>query len=326
MKLILANPRGFCAGVARAIDIVELALAAYGAPVYVRHEIVHNRHVVEELQKQGAIFVDETAAVPEGGVIVFSAHGVAPTVWHEAKARHLRIIDATCPLVTKVHLEAIGYAKKGYSIVLIGHAGHPEVEGTMGEAPHATWLVQSVEDVQRLDLPDPDKVIVLTQTTLSVDETIDIQDAVRARFPALRVPRKEDICYATSNRQLAVKELARLADVVLVIGAANSSNSKRLVEVALAAGTRSYLIARAADIDSEWLSGAGCVGLSAGASAPEVLVQEVVRYLQGRGATEIEDLTAVEETMTFNLPRALAETVRTKGVGAPILERHAAHR
>src|SRR5262245_46554005 len=268
--LFLAAPRGFCAGVDRAIDIVDMALEVYGTPVYVRHEIVHNRHVVDALRNKGAVFVDELSAVPPGAVVIFSAHGVSPAVRREAKERGPRTLDATCPLVTKVHLEALRYAKRGYTIVLIGHRGHVEVEGTLGEAPEAIVLVESVADVEKLELPDPERVAYISQTTLSVDDVRAIVDALKRRYPAVHEPAKADICYATQNRQDAVKELARRCSVILVVGAPTSSNANRLVEVARARGAEAYLIEAAEDIRAEWLT--GDVGLTAGASTPEHVV------------------------------------------------------
>src|SRR5689334_22425317 len=265
MDILLASPRGYCAGVDRAIDVVTIALDLYGPPVYVRHEIVHNRHVVEALRARGAIFVDLLADVPCGSTVVFTAHGVAPAVRNEADERGLRAIDATCPLVTKVHLEALRFARAGHTIVLIGHAGHAEVEGTMGEAPDAMTLVESVEDVERLEVADPARLSYLTQTTLSVDETSAIVAALKARFPAVRGPAREDICYATTNRQTAVKELAARCDVVLVVGSPTSSNSSRLREVAELCGARSYLVESLADVDAAWIAGAKSVGVTAGA-------------------------------------------------------------
>jgi 4-hydroxy-3-methylbut-2-enyl diphosphate reductase len=318
MKVTLANPRGYCAGVARAIDIVLLALETYGPPVYVRHEIVHNRYVVSDLEQRGAVFVEDCDDVPTDGVLIFSAHGVSPAVWQQARARGCRILDATCPLVTKVHLEAIKFAREGYTIALIGHAGHPEVEGTMGEAPEAARLVQSVHDVAGLQVADANKVVALTQTTLGVDETADILAALRSRFPALKQPPREDICYATTNRQAAVKVLARTCPVVLVLGAPNSSNSNRLVEVARGVGARAYLIQRATDIEQAWVEGVEAVGLTAGASAPEVLVQEVVDWFRARGVTDVENLEGAEERMLFSLPRTDLGMRRTAATSAGV--------
>jgi 4-hydroxy-3-methylbut-2-enyl diphosphate reductase len=319
MDLLLASPRGYCAGVDRAIDVVTIALDLYGPPVYVRHEIVHNRHVVEALRARGAIFVDELADVPRGSTVVFSAHGVAPTVRAEAAERGLRAIDATCPLVTKVHLEAQRFARAGHTIVLIGHAGHAEVEGTMGEAPDAILLVESVDDVARLEVRDEQRLSYLTQTTLSVDETTAIIDALKTRFPAIRGPAREDICYATTNRQAAVKELAGRCDVVFVVGSPTSSNSSRLREVAGIAGARSYLVESVADVDPAWLVGATCVGVTAGASTPEHLVRELVRWLEAGGSTTARDLDVVKEEMFFHLPSDLARDLELSGRADRIL-------
>jgi len=305
VRVLLANPRGFCAGVDRAIEIVELALRRFGPPVYVRHEIVHNRHVVEGLRAKGAVFVDDPDDAPPGALLVYSAHGVSPAVRAASGRRGLRAIDATCPLVTKVHVEAQRFDGADYDVILVGHAGHVEVEGTMGHAPGRMQLVETVEDVARVAVRDPARVACLTQTTLSVDDTREILDALRARFPQIRLPRKDDICYATQNRQNAVKELCRAADVVLVVGAPESSNSNRLVEIALKVGKRSHLVQTAADIDPAWLAGADCVGVSAGASAPEVLVEEVVERLRRLGATRVDSLPALNEGVVFQLPAEL---------------------
>ena len=307
MDIVLANPRGFCAGVDRAIEIAETALARFGAPVYVRHEIVHNRHVVEALRAKGAVFVEDPADVPPGSVLVFSAHGVSPAVRRAAEARGLRVIDATCPLVTKVHVEAGRMAREGMEIVLIGHAGHVEVEGTLGHAPEVMHLVQTVEDVARLAVRDPERLGCVTQTTLSVDDTKEILEALRARFPKIALPRKDDICYATQNRQNAVKELTQGSDVVLVVGAPASSNSNRLVELAARRGARAYLVESADDVDPAWLAGATQVGVTAGASAPDALVQGVVeriRELSG-GRARVRSQPEVDEGIVFQLPAAL---------------------
>ncbi len=310
--ILLVQPRGFCAGVVRAVAIVEEALEIT-KPIYVRKEIVHNRHVVQELERAGAIFVNEIAEIPSGEpgkpvVCIFSAHGVSPEVRRQAKERNLFVIDATCPLVTKVHMEAIRYAKDGFSIVLIGHNGHEEVEGTMGEAPFAITLVESVEDVERLTLPDPEKLIYLTQTTLSVDDTAQIVVALKEKFPQMTPPPKEDICYATTNRQHAVKQLAPLCDLILVIGAKNSSNSQRLKEVAITCGTQSYLIDDDSMIQDEWFEGVQSVGITAGASAPEVLVDRVIQNLSARGPqVEIKTLTVEEENVFFALPKNIQQ-------------------
>ena len=304
-EILVAAPHGFCAGVSYAIEIVELVLERHGPPVYVRHEIVHNRHVVDGLRARGAVFVDELADVPEGALVIFSAHGVAPSVREEAARRGLRIIDATCPLVTKVHVEALRYARDGYEILVIGHRGHVEVIGTLGHAPESMQLVETVEDVARVQLRDPDRVAVVTQTTLSVDDTRDIVEAVRRRFPNVRVPSKDDICYATQNRQMAVKEVARQSDLVLVIGSPTSSNANRLVEVARNAGGAARLIEHSADIDPAWLADVRAVGLSAGASTPESLVEETIGRLQSLGFSRVRNVTTAEEHIAFPLPREL---------------------
>ena len=309
-RLLLASPRGFCAGVDRAIEIVELALEVYGAPVYVRHEIVHNRHVVEGLREKGAIFVEELAEVPSGSLVIFSAHGVAPSVRHEARTRDLRTIDAACPLVTKVHLEALRYARNGFQIALVGHRGHVEVAGTLGHAPDRIQLVETVEDVARLEVEDEDHLAVLTQTTLSVDDTAEIIEALRKRFPRIHLPKKDDICYATQNRQNAVKTIAREADLVLVVGAPSSSNSNRLVEVARAQGAEARLTESARDIDPAWLEGVRVVGVTAGASTPETLVEEVIERLRGLGCKTVERVKIVEEKIRFTLPPELRRELR----------------
>jgi 4-hydroxy-3-methylbut-2-enyl diphosphate reductase len=303
--VVLAKPRGFCAGVERAIEVVERALEIYDKPVYVRKEIVHNRHVVAALRDQGAIFVEELSEVPHGATVIFSAHGVAPNVWEDAQRKNLRIIDATCPLVTKVHLEVLRYAKKDYTIILIGHADHDEVTGTMGEAPEHMRLITTVEDVARLEVPDPQKIVCLTQTTLSMDDTAVVIEALRAKFPALVLPGKEDICYATQNRQQAVKAMTTLVDLVLVLGSSNSSNSTRLREVAESAGVKAVLIDQVQDITPELLHNVKRVGVTAGASTPEFLVQEVVDYCQQLGAEKIQQLTVVDEDVKFHLPSEL---------------------
>jgi len=312
-RVLLAKPRGYCAGVDRAVVAVEKALETHGAPVYVRKEIVHNKHVVETLRDRGAIFVDEADQVPEGALVVFSAHGVAPTVHLQAAERNLRTIDATCPLVTKVHHEAKRFAAEDYDILLVGHHGHEEVEGTAGEAPDHVQLVEHPEDVAAVTVRDPEKVVWLSQTTLSVDETMETVRMLRERFPSLQDPPSDDICYATQNRQVAVKAMAPLCDLVLVVGSQNSSNSKRLVEVALSAGAgASHLIDFAKEIDESWLEGVGTVGVTSGASVPELLVQGVVEYLGGRGWTDVEEVNTAEETLTFSLPRELrTRRVRT---------------
>ncbi len=302
-RILLAAPRGWCAGVERAVDIVERALDLYGSPVYVRKQIVHNRHVVEGLEKRGAIFVDEVDEVPPGSNCVLSAHGSAPTVYSTAAERELHLIDATCPLVTKVHVEAIRFAKRERTIVLIGHAGHEEVEGTMGQAPARTVLVETVEDAKRLEVADPDNVSYITQTTLSVDDTREIVETLRRRFPDIKAPTKSDICYATTNRQAAVKVLARRAPLVLVIGAPNSSNSLRMVEVAKQHGAKSYLIEDESQIDPAWLDGVEAVGLSSSASAPEWIVENVLAHLKAFGPAEVEEVRVVDEDVRFPLPR-----------------------
>jgi 4-hydroxy-3-methylbut-2-enyl diphosphate reductase len=301
-KVILAAPRGYCAGVDRAVQMVEQALDKLGAPVYVRKEIVHNRHVVGELERRGAIFVDSEDEIPEGAVCIFSAHGVSPQVVANAKARNLRIIDATCPLVTKVHLEAKKFARGGRKIVLVGHEWHEEIEGTAGEAPEQTHVIESVEQVGRLDIDPEEPVSYLTQTTLSVDDTLEVVEALRTRFSDLAGPHRDDICYATQNRQVAVKAIAPDADVVLIVGALNSSNSNRMVEVAIAAGTPAYLVPDVSQLDPEWLKGAETVGVSSGASAPEVLVERLLERLAELGYSEVETHEVTTEDVTFSLP------------------------
>ncbi|HEX8744767.1 MAG TPA: 4-hydroxy-3-methylbut-2-enyl diphosphate reductase [Thermoleophilaceae bacterium] len=304
-RLLLAAPRGYCAGVDRAVQTVERALELYGAPVYVRKEIVHNKHVVEQLAGRGAVFVDEETDVPEGETVVFSAHGVAPSVHANASERGLRTIDATCPLVTKVHVEAKKFASDGYTIVLIGHAGHEEVEGTMGEAPDHIVLVESEEDVDRLEVADPERVAYISQTTLSVDETTAIIARLRERFPGITGPRTDDICYATTNRQAAVRQMAEQCDLVLVIGSQNSSNSNRLVELARALGIDSHLIDNENQVREEWLEGKRTVGISSGASAPEDLVQRLVDFFRERGTEQVEEFQVVQEDVRFMLPKEI---------------------
>jgi 4-hydroxy-3-methylbut-2-enyl diphosphate reductase len=301
-RVLLASPRGYCAGVERAVETVERALEHYGAPVYVRKQIVHNIHVVRDLEARGAIFVEEETDVPEGATVVYSAHGVAPSVFQNSARLGHNVIDAVCPLVTKVHVQARRYAEEGYTIVLIGHAGHEEVVGTTGEAPDATILVQTVQEAEALDLPPDSKIAYVTQTTLSVDETGEIISALRRRFPGIRAPRKEDICYATSNRQWAVKEMLPEIDLLLVIGSRNSSNSNRLVETARTAGTASYLIDDETEVDPAWLDGCETVGITSGASAPEKLVRRVCDWFRERGVTDIQSYRLVEEDVTFRLP------------------------
>jgi 4-hydroxy-3-methylbut-2-enyl diphosphate reductase len=309
-KLLLAAPRGYCAGVDRAVQTVEHALDLYGAPVYVRKEIVHNKHVVEQLRERGAIFVDELDdSIPEGAITVFSAHGVAPSVHDEAQRRELRTIDATCPLVTKVHREAVKFAAEGYTIVLIGHSGHEEVEGTMGEAPDDIVLVESEEDVDNLVVDDPERLAYISQTTLSVDETRTIINRLRERFPSIVGPRTDDICYATTNRQAAVKQMADACDLVLVIGSRNSSNSNRLVEVAREHGAASHLIDHEGQVQDEWLDGARVVGISSGASAPEELVQRLVEFFRARGTKQIEEFQVIREDVRFMLPKTIRQAL-----------------
>jgi 4-hydroxy-3-methylbut-2-enyl diphosphate reductase len=306
-KLLLAAPRGYCAGVDRAVQTVERALELHGRPVYVRKEIVHNKHVVAELRERGAIFVDEQTEVPAGAVCVFSAHGVAPSVRQGAAERGLHTIDATCPLVTKVHREAVRFAGEGYTVVLVGHDGHEEVEGTMGEAPDRIVLVQNEHDVAGLEVDDPHRVAYITQTTLAVDETSAIIARLRERFPNIVGPRTDDICYATTNRQAAVKQMADGCDLMLVIGSRNSSNSLRLVEVARDCGTEAHLIDRADEVREEWLQGRRVVGISSGASAPENLVQELVKLFRARGVTDISEFHVISEDVRFMLPKPIRE-------------------
>jgi 4-hydroxy-3-methylbut-2-enyl diphosphate reductase len=309
-KLLLAAPRGYCAGVDRAVQTVERALELYGAPVYVRKEIVHNKHVVEQLRERGAVFVEELDdTVPAGAVTVFSAHGVSPAVHADASDRGLQTIDATCPLVTKVHREALKFASEGYTIVLIGHHGHEEVEGTMGEAPEHIVLVETEADVDALDVPDPDKLAYISQTTLSVDETRAIINRLRERFPNITGPRTDDICYATTNRQAAVKQMAPLCDLVLVIGSRNSSNSNRLVEVARELGAESHLIDNEAQVEEAWLQDKRVVGITSGASAPEELVQRLVAFFRDRGTETVEEFQVVQEDVRFMLPKAIRQAL-----------------
>ena len=313
-KLILAKVRGFCAGVVRAIEVVEKTLEICGKPVYVRHEIIHNRYVVDELRKKGAVFVEELSEVPEGSWLIFSAHGVGPAVVQEARDRKLKQIDATCPLVTKVHLEAIALAKQDYTIMLIGHRDHVETIGTLGEAPEHMIVVGNVQEAETVQVPNPEKIAYLTQTTLSLDDTREIVAVLKRRFPALMAPKKDDICYATQNRQNAVKAMVPEADLLLVLGAPNSSNSNRLCEVARSKGISSYLIERAADIKDEWLEGVKILGLTSGASAPEILVQEVVALARERyGVTDVEEIETVEETEHFGLPSEIIKLMKEKG-------------
>jgi 4-hydroxy-3-methylbut-2-enyl diphosphate reductase len=311
-KILLAAPRGYCAGVDRAVVTVEKALELYGPPVYVRKEIVHNKHVVESLEQRGAVFVEQETEVPEGETVVFSAHGVSPAVHANAAGRGLNTIDATCPLVTKVHVEARKFAADGYTIVLVGHEGHEEVEGTTGEAPEHIVLVQTEEDVDALEIADPDKVAFITQTTLSVDETTGIIRKLRERFPNMVGPRTDDICYATQNRQDAVKQLAPMCDLVLVIGSRNSSNSNRLVEVARQHGARSYLIDNEGEVRDEWLEGVETVGITSGASAPEELVQRLITFFRERGADEVAEVEVTEEDVRFMLPKDIRQLLTAR--------------
>jgi len=314
--LLLLKPRGFCAGVVRAIDIVRIALEAFGPPIYVRKEIVHNRFVVEELQDKGAIFVDSVEEVPNGERVIYSAHGVSPEVRDASEHRGLRVIDATCPLVTKVHVEAVKFAKEGYSLILIGHRDHDEVSGTLGEAPIVTQVVGSPEEVAALTVADPDRVAYLTQTTLSLDETKDIIAALRQRFPNIKGPAAQDICYATENRQVAVKHVASDADLLLVVGSDNSSNSNRLVEVARKLGTSSHLIDSFRDIRAEWLAGVQTIALTAGASAPECLVEEVVTFLGTKGFGNVQEVEVMPENVRFGLPPEIVEAIASAPTGA----------
>ena len=313
-KVILLRPRGFCAGVVRAIDVVKIALEAFGAPIYVRKEIVHNRHVVEELKQKGAIFVEELDEVPVGQRAIFSAHGVAPTVRQQATERKLQVIDATCPLVTKVHLEAKKFAGQGYTIVLIGHKDHDEVTGTMGEAPDVTRLVSTPEDVDALEVKDPDKVAYITQTTLSLDETSDVITRLRERFPNIKGPAAQDICYATENRQVAVKAVAPLCGTLLVVGSKNSSNSRRLVEVCQNSGVPAHLIDDMSEVEDTWLDGVETVAVTAGASAPENLVQQLIESLQERGYSNVEEMEVKEEDVRFHLPTELVKPAQLRSV------------
>ncbi len=308
MQVLLAKPRGFCAGVDRAIEIVERALVIHGAPIYVRHEVVHNKFVVDDLRAKGAVFVEELDEVPAGSTVIFSAHGVSKTVRLDAEARNLRVFDATCPLVTKVHMEVAKLRQQGREIVMIGHQGHPEVEGTMGQSQGGMYLVERPADVAALKVNDDNNLAFVTQTTLSVDDASQIIAALRARFPKITGPRKDDICYATQNRQDAIKELAHRCDLVIVVGSPNSSNSNRLREVAANQGVAAYMVDNARELKAEWVAGRRCVGITAGASAPEVLVQDVVARLREMGATEVAELSGITEHVTFPLPKNLAAT------------------
>lgn len=309
-RVLLLKPRGFCAGVVRAIDVVRIALETFGAPIYVRKEIVHNRFVVDELAAKGAIFVEDIDQVPEGARVIYSAHGVSPAVRDHSKMRGLKVIDATCPLVTKVHVEAIKFAKQGYSLILIGHRDHDEIEGTLGEAPDVTQVVSSAAEVAALQVPDPDHVAYLTQTTLSLDEARDIIHALKAKFPKIVGPHSQDICYATENRQTAVKNVAHNADLVLVVGSNNSSNSNRLVEVSRNLSTNSFLIENSRAIHPEWLDGKTTVAVTAGASAPEVLVTEVIAYLRERGFARVEEVEVMPENVRFGLPPEIVQAIQ----------------
>ncbi|HUX44427.1 MAG TPA: 4-hydroxy-3-methylbut-2-enyl diphosphate reductase [Terracidiphilus sp.] len=308
-RVLLLKPRGFCAGVVRAIDIVKIALETFGAPIYVRREIVHNRYVVNELAEKGAIFVHEIEEVPDGERVIYSAHGVSPAVREGSKGRNLKVIDATCPLVTKVHIEAVKFAKQGYSLVLIGHRDHDEIEGTLGEAPDVTQVVSSAAEVETLEVPDPNRVAYLTQTTLSLDEARDIIHALKIKFPNIVGPHSQDICYATENRQVAVRNVAHNAGLVLVVGSTNSSNSNRLVEVSHNLGTKGYLIDNSQAINPEWLKGVDTVAVTAGASAPEILVEDVVNYLRQNGFSSVEEVEVMPENVRFGLPPEIIQAI-----------------
>ena len=312
-KVLLLKPRGFCAGVVRAIDVVKIALETFGAPIYVRREIVHNRYVVNELAEKGAIFVHDIDDVPDGQRVIYSAHGVSPAVRERSKGRNLKVIDATCPLVTKVHFEAVKFAKQGYSLVLIGHRDHDEIEGTLGEAPDVTHVVSNVAEVEALELPNPDRVAYLTQTTLSLDEARDIIHALKIKFPHIVGPHSQDICYATENRQVAVRNVAHNADLVLVVGSTNSSNSNRLVEVSWNLGTIGYLIDNSQAIDPKWLVGVENVAVTAGASAPEILVEDVVSYLRQNGFENVEEVEVMPENVRFGLPPEIVQAIGSAG-------------
>jgi 4-hydroxy-3-methylbut-2-enyl diphosphate reductase len=317
-RVLLLKPRGFCAGVVRAIDIVKIALETFGAPIYVRREIVHNRYVVNELAEKGAIFVHEIDDVPDGQRVIYSAHGVSPAVRERSKGRNLKVIDATCPLVTKVHFEAVKFAKQGYSLVLIGHRDHDEIEGTLGEAPDVTHVVSNVAEVEALELPNPDRVAYLTQTTLSLDEARDIIHALKIKFPHIVGPHSQDICYATENRQVAVRNVAHKADLVLVVGSTNSSNSNRLVEVSRNLGTIGYLIDNSQAIDPKWLAGVENVAVTAGASAPEILVEDVVSYLRQNGFEDVEEIEVMPENVRFGLPPEIVQAIGSAGGAEPV--------
>jgi len=317
-RVLLLKPRGFCAGVVRAIDIVKIALETFGAPIYVRREIVHNRYVVNELAAKGAIFVHEIDDVPNGQRVIYSAHGVSPAVRDRSKGRGLKVIDATCPLVTKVHIEAVKFAKQGYSLVLIGHRDHDEIEGTLGEAPDVTQVVSTVAEVEALEVPDPNRVAYLTQTTLSLDEARDIIHALKLKFPNIAGPHSQDICYATENRQVAVRNVAHDAGLVLVVGSTNSSNSNRLVEVSRNLGTMGYLIDNSKAIDPKWLEGITTVAVTAGASAPEILVEDVVNYLRQNGFSSVEEVEVMPENVRFGLPPEIIQAIGNPGGGEPV--------
>jgi 4-hydroxy-3-methylbut-2-en-1-yl diphosphate reductase len=325
MDIILAKPRGFCAGVDRAVDIVELALELYGAPVYMKHEIVHNTHVVERLIAKGAVFVEDLATVPEGAVTVFSAHGVPPSLRQEAAQRKLRVIDATCPLVTRVHLEAVRFAREGYEILLVGHRGHVEMIGTMGEAPAVTTLVHSVEEARTVAVKNPERVVALSQTTLSIDDVRQTMQILKERFPKLAFPPKGDICYATTNRQAAVRELAKIAHVILVVGSPSSSNANRLREVAVQAGAKAYMVNGPEEIRSSWFRGANAVGVTSGASTPEDIFDSVVQALVAHGGTTPRPLDVLREEVWFTLPPDLLAACAQTGKGKAILSKHAIH-
>jgi 4-hydroxy-3-methylbut-2-enyl diphosphate reductase len=317
-RVLLLKPRGFCAGVVRAIDVVRIALETFGAPIYVRREIVHNRYVVNELAEKGAIFVHEIDDVPNGQRVIYSAHGVSPAVRAFSKARGLKVIDATCPLVTKVHIEAVKFARQGYSLVLIGHRDHDEIEGTLGEAPDVTQVVSNVSEAAALEVPDPDRVAYLTQTTLSLDEARDIIHALKLKFPNIIGPHSQDICYATENRQVAVRNVAHNADLVLVVGSTNSSNSNRLVEVSRNLGTIGYLIDNSQAINPKWLEGVTNVAVTAGASAPEVLVEDVVNYLRQNGFDNVEEVEVMPENVRFGLPPEIVQAIGGAGGAEPV--------
>ncbi len=317
-RVLLLKPRGFCAGVVRAIDVVKIALETFGRPIYVRREIVHNRYVVNELAEKGAIFVHEIEEVPDGQRVIYSAHGVSPAVREASKRRHLKVIDATCPLVTKVHIEAVKFARQGYSLVLIGHRDHDEIEGTLGEAPEVTHVVSNVAEVEVLQVPDPNRVAYLTQTTLSLDEARDIIHALKLKFPNIAGPHSQDICYATENRQVAVRNVAHNAELVLVVGSTNSSNSNRLVEVSRNLGTIGYLIDNSQAIDPKWLAGVETVAVTAGASAPEVLVEDVVNYLRQNGFDSVEEVEVMPENVRFGLPAEIVQVIGSAAGDEPV--------